>query len=378
MPSSTRTNRSANYLLLFLAIVWCFSILSFWETQASLLFGANGFIKIPAPLFPITVVALLLLVSSFPFFPGGIHQEITLDYASLQAMREMQHKSLLSLLLLPFIGVVSVTILFPAFLSPNTPQPFLAISEALLVYAMASPFLWNESPRWLRPLVGGGLAVLTLGLGVFFGGTKGLFQQLFSDMIRLIPVGLFFLLFLGGFLRWLQKERSLQKNRLAFQRSANLLLFLVGLGQILLLIQPNTFALMKPLAWTLAVFLVGAVLVITFLLLRHLRTLWQCHRTLPFFLFRPYLLIFSLPFALLFALIGWLWGDAPSVLSLLLLIGAQILSFSSLSTLYIRYHSQFSHPNPVWMFLRPVLLFVFIFFPLVFPALSLFNALKSL
>ncbi len=320
-------------------------------------------------LWPLEALSILFFLAAMQVLFSSNEDPLLAHYASLDSMNRLQRFGLLSFLSLPLLGGGQLALLYPLYLAQQSPHPFLGITHSLTVYAILSLFLWSQATRWLAF----GTA-LSLAVGLGYGGVlwKGAFPAwnvwAIQFLSLLVPSTLI-LLMMGLTLRWWRRAKSQHSTRTA----AHGLVLCVLLSQGFLLFVDSS-SVRK------GVLLLTVMLLASFLTWASLKTLRETRRllsfphTLPPLHCRPYILGSTLPLALWVGLGGWTLKVTIVPSMLLWLAGAQLLAFSGFSTLHSIHRIGWGEPHPIWVFLRPILIFLILFFPFGFPALTLLKA----
>ncbi|TNE46215.1 MAG: hypothetical protein EP343_24215 [Deltaproteobacteria bacterium] len=312
-----------------------------------------------AALWPLMGLSMLLFVSTLRVLFASTEDTVVGHYAILDSMKMLQRDGATTFFLLPLLGGLSLTLLYPLMLS-NVDTPLRAGAQSLLICALYSLFLW-EKHRWQRALMLTGAGFLALYLPSFFGASA---PTLWSTkwtvkLVQHAVIGLFLLMLVGLCIRWMSGRKTYRRS---LQQSATLLMLCVGAGHLLQTLLTSTKTIKYSIS--LSLFVLGFALW-TGLGARSIRAVLRLQsysHAQAHLHYRPYLFGATLPLALLLALGGWTsYSISPTVL--LLLISAQLLSFVSFMTLHSVHNVSLGEPSPIWALLRPVLVFLLLYFP---------------
>lgn len=322
---------------------------------------------------PLVFLSSALFILSLGFLRSDSHNAVIAHYEALDAIQEIQRLGILSLLLLPFFGTLSMVFLFQIVRFAHYPHPIYGLAQILLIYAVISPLLWQISRRWLLSLSATALAIACTVIGLWLGAPPPSLWPTLLQIAQLAPLTVSILLAIGLSLRWFLRHKA---YRSGLQLSAIALFCVSVFAQIAILYDFTQVIVNRIVALIIAVSLLVGLLGLGCQSLRCVCRLWLMPVELEKRDIRPYLLGGSFPLALLLAMASWLWHPQPTANGLLILAVAQLCAFSAFCTFYATYRTEPpSHPHAFWFFLRPILIFIAFFFPFGFPSLSLLRAI---
>lgn len=320
-------------------------------------------------LWPLCILSIALGISSLRVLFATTEHVLVTHYATLESMRTVQRCGLLSLLVVPLLGVLGVAFLYPSFVfsdgvSSRPCHPWQPGIHALFLFALGSLFLW-QSHRWLRAgtLF---LAIILLQMTPLLwanhwipGTCHGFWFIFWPPHPKQWIMVLFLWFILGLSLRWIFQRKALQNS---LQQSAYGLVGCVWLGQLGWSFFPDAKFWQYGLSWVFLVGLIGFLSWQGAVSLREVRKLTRHPHALSQLHHHPYIFGATFPLAFLLALTGWTYTSVnPTVV--LLFIGSQLLAFQGFSVLQSVHDNTLGHPNPMWIWLRPVLIFLVLYFP---------------
>ncbi len=339
--------------LLWLAAIAKLALRSLFPTSPSL--GT----PMGEALWPLMGLSLLLFASTLRVLFASTQDTVMGHYAILDTMKRLQRDGATTFLLLPLIGGLSLPLLYPLMLT-SVDTPSRAGAQSLWTYALFSLFLW-EKHRWQRALFVVGAGFLALYLPSFFGtATPTLWSARWAvKFVQHTVIGLFLFMLVGLCIRWILGRKTYRRS---LQQSTNLLITCVGIAHLL----QTLLSTAKTIKYSISISLFVLCFAFwTWLGTRSIRDVFRLQgydHAQAHLHYRPYLFGATLPLAFLLAVGGWTsYSISPTVL--LLLICAQLISFVSFMTLHSVHNVSLGEPSPIWALLRPVLVFLLLYFP---------------